>query len=72
MVGEDAVVIDLTPMQAAQQAAAILAIQKTQAQQQEQINAVISSLKNATIVATCNPDPFNPTITTKIKFPSLP
>ncbi len=72
VVGEDAIVIDLTPMQAAQQAAAIEAIQKTQAAQQAQINALISALKGATISATCNPDPFNPTITVTITFPNLP
>ena len=67
---DDAFVIDLTPMQAATQAAQISAIQKLQASQQAQINALIASLKNATISAACNPS--DSTITVTIMFPKLP
>lgn len=47
--GEDGFVLDLTPMQAATQAAQIAALQKLTASQQAQINALIASLKTATI-----------------------
>ncbi len=52
VVTEDSIVLDLTPMSAAQQAAQILALQKTTAAQQAQINALIASLKTATITCT--------------------
>lgn len=52
VVTEDSIVLDLTPMTAAQQAAQIGALQKTVASQQLQINALIASLKTATI--TCS------------------
>lgn len=50
--GDDAFVIDLTPMQAATQAAQIVALQKALAQAQGQINAINASLKTARI--TCS------------------
>lgn len=70
VVTEDSIILDLSALSAAQQAASLAAIQKTQAAQQAQINALISSLKNATITATCNP--LDSTISIKITFPKLP
>ncbi len=49
VVTEENIVIDLTPSTAAAQAAAIAQLQTTIASQQGQINALIASLKTATI-----------------------
>jgi hypothetical protein len=47
--GDDAFVLDLTPMQAAAQAAQIESLQKQLATAQGQINAINAALKTATI-----------------------
>ena len=47
--GDDAFVLDLTPMQSATQAAQIEALQKQLATAQGQINAINAALKTATI-----------------------
>lgn len=52
VVGDDGVTIDLTGLSAAQQAAQIEALQKSLAAQQAQLNAIIASLKTATITCT--------------------
>ena len=70
LVTPDRIVIDLSPLGAAQQATQIDLLAKAVAAQQGQLDAIIKSLKGATITAACDPD--TSAITVTLNLTKLP
>jgi hypothetical protein len=67
---ETSLIIDLSPLQQAQQASQIALLSKQLSDAQGQITAINKALRSATITATCNPS--DSTITVSLVIPGLP